>query len=154
MKAFVRTCLLAMALLAAPLAAQEIHDCDWRASAAALAEPWESHTRTFADGAVRVALLDTIEPAAGSYYILILSPPYNEIGDRTCKVVGLGSGVGYRILYFEDLAASYDPSRGLTVSLPGRLYDPALDLGDALILNVTINQSTGEIVAAHTPGNE
>ncbi len=51
--------------LAAPVAAQTVGDCDtWQTSARNLAEPWEANSRTFANGDIRVALLDTIEPAA------------------------------------------------------------------------------------------
>ncbi|KPP90572.1 MAG: hypothetical protein HLUCCA08_14580 [Rhodobacteraceae bacterium HLUCCA08] len=144
----------ALALAAGPLEAQDIHDCDWRASAAAIAEPWDSHTRSFANGAVRLALLDTIEPAAGSHYLLILSPPYDEIGGRMCKVVGFGDGLGYLMLDFADLQAAYDPARGLSFSLQGRLYDPASDFGNALVLHVTVNQATGAVEAWHELGGE
>ena len=49
--------------LSAPAAAQSLSDCDWRASAWLLAEPWEANSRTFANGDVRIALIDAIEQA-------------------------------------------------------------------------------------------
>ena len=38
---------LIMAAFALPAAAQTASECDWRASAQALAEPWEENSRTF-----------------------------------------------------------------------------------------------------------
>ena len=56
--------LLLVLASAAHASAQSVEDCDWRASAQALIEPWEDNTRTFANGDVRLAVTDTIEPAA------------------------------------------------------------------------------------------
>ena len=145
---------LAATLLAAPLAApafaQEIHDCDWRASAQAQIEPWEDFTRTFSNGAVRVALLDVIEPAAGSYYLLVLSPPRDELGSRVCKVIGMGGGMGYAGLDFQSMDAAYDPATGLQLTVPGTVYDPnTAQFVDGLAVIVTINQATGQITARH-----
>ena len=73
--------LLALAFAAAmagPAVAQQVRDCDWLASAWNLAEPWEENTRTFANGAVRLALLDAIEPGAVPFHLLVLSPPWDE----------------------------------------------------------------------------
>ncbi|WP_341368285.1 hypothetical protein [Yoonia sp. BS5-3] len=66
--------LLAYLTAMTPAAAQEAIPCDWQASAQHLVEPWEENSRTFANGDVRVAALDTIEPAAGFAYLMVLSP--------------------------------------------------------------------------------
>ena len=50
-------------MVASASSAQTAFPCDWQARADAIVEPWEENSKTFANGAVRVALLDTIEPA-------------------------------------------------------------------------------------------
>ncbi|KMW60549.1 hypothetical protein AIOL_000711 [Candidatus Rhodobacter oscarellae] len=52
--------------LLAPIGATALNCDAYQASALALPEPWEAHTRTYSNGAIRVALLDLIEPAAGA----------------------------------------------------------------------------------------
>ena len=121
MKPVLRGVLLIGCLLAAPLTAQpvvlaDLMDCDWRARAEAIPEPWDDFSTTFASGEVRIALLDLIEPAAGSVYLMILSPPYSELGDRQCRLIGY-KGQGFSGADFGTLEASYDPSDGLTFKM-------------------------------------
>lgn len=142
---FVRLAFVACVALASPTIAQQVGECDWRASAQAIAEPWEKTTRTFANGRTRLAVLDLIEPAAGAFYLLVLSPPEDELGGRQCRVIGMGNGVGFAGLNFEALEAGYDPSVGLMFSLPVSIY------GDGDFrprqLNLSLNQATGHIGA-------
>ena len=138
----------AVALLyaaAAPVTAQEVQPCDWQASAQSIVEPWEENSRSFANGDVRLAFLDTIEPAAGFAYLLVLSPPYAELGDRQCAVIGQGAGVGFAGLDFDSLDAGYDPAVGLIFELIVQEYDPEKSTGVRRFLTVTLNQSTGAI---------
>ncbi|MEL7098099.1 MAG: hypothetical protein AAGM84_04650 [Pseudomonadota bacterium] len=120
--------------------------CDDRPRADAIFEPWEANTRTFANGAVRLALIDTVEPAAAWAHLLILSPPYDELGLRQCILVNNG-GMGFSAMQFEALEASYDPARGLIFTLPAGVYldggpgDPVFDL------EIVLNQSTGRVDA-------
>jgi hypothetical protein len=140
--------LLTLALLSAtPVTAQAVMPCDWQANAQALVEPWEETSRQFANGAVRVALLDTIEPAAGAFYLLVLSPPYDDVGGRQCKVIGAAPGIGFAGLDFGALASGYDPARGLTLQMPVTLFMPEDGTTRATLLNVTVNQSTGNVIA-------
>ncbi len=135
--------LIAASLLAAPVAAQDVFDCDWQSSARNIAEPWEENTRTFSNGKTRLALMDTVEPAGGAFWLLVLSPPYDELGGRQCKVVG-HNGIGFTWLDFSQLRSSYDPSRGLTFTLPGQLYGDGVNNID-ITVSITLNQATGEI---------
>ena len=141
----VRLAAVASVALVSPAVAQEVGECDWRASAHAIAEPWEQTTRTFANGRTRLAVLDLIEPAAGAYYMLVLSPPEDGLGGRQCRVVGAGNGMGFAGLKFETLEAGYDPAIGLMFSLPVSVYDD----GDfrSHDLHLTLNQATGHIGA-------
>lgn len=142
---------LLLALLPLNATAQEVLPCDWQASSQALVEPWEDNTRLFANGKVRIALLDTIEPAAGAFYLLILSPPYDELGGRQCRVIGASQSIGFGGLSLEGMQAGYDPSLGLTFALNANRYDPETSLFPPVKLMVNLNQSTGDIAAIIVP---
>ena len=132
-------------LFAAPAAAQDVRACDWPSNARNLVEPWEDYSRTFSNGKTRVALLDTAgEPVAGSFYLLILSPPYAELGERQCRVIG-HNGIGFGYIDFPKLDAGYDPSLGLLFDVPVEIFDGELYVEHTLSL--TLNQSSGEISA-------
>lgn len=145
---------LAAGVVALPAAGQSVGDCDWRATAAAIPEPWEAHTRTFANGEVRLALLDTIEPGAGAFHLLVLSPPRDALGARQCRVVSLDGTVGFAGLDFQGLEADYDPATGLTFQLPGTVYSPGADGTESVMLEVTVNQATGAVTARTKPRSE
>ena len=137
-----------VAVVAAPAVAQSVSDCDWRTDMRFIAEPWEANTRTFAGGAVRLVVIDTYEPAAAPFQIVVISPPYAEEGWPQCRAIGAFAGVD-----FGALRAAYDPAEGLsfelpveewvedTVTRPGRLW-------------FTLNQATGQIEAFAGPAGE
>lgn len=139
--------------LALPAAAEDVFvdPCgpDVPGLAWSIAEPWEDNTLTFANGAIRLAILDTVEPAAAAFHLLVLSPPYDELGLRQCRVVSMGGPwIGFGFLSFERHEAHYDAATGLTVVMDMGRYNPATGLNDALSLAVTINQATGEITGS------
>ena len=97
---------------------------------------------------MRVAKLDTIEPAGAPVHLLILSPPMDESGMfRQCRVVSLAEGSGFWSMDFASRKAAYDPGRGLTLTIPVKVYDPSAGDGVPRVLTVTIDQSTGRIAA-------
>lgn len=134
-----------LACLAAPLAAQQAVPCDWPARADAIVEPWEDNTQTFANGKIRLALLDTVEPAAAAFHILILSPPYAELGERQCRTLGAGGGLGFAGVEFDSLTALYDEEVGLIFRMDVSTYDGNDVVSEILIF--TLNQATGVIKA-------
>ena len=137
---------LALATLPAAATAQSVGECgDWLASAQAIAEPWEDYTRTFANGNVRLAVIDAIEPGAAAFHLLVLTPPYDELGARVCAVVSYDAGFGFYAMHFENLAASYDPARGLTFAIPVEIWIDTYSVVRGLI--TTVNQATGEVRA-------
>jgi hypothetical protein len=137
-----------LALLPLTVQAQTIGSCDdWRTSAALLAEPWEANTRTFAEGAVRLALIDTYEPAAGAFHLLILSPPYDELGFSQCALVSNAEGAGFAGLDVSATEAAYDPATGLTFTIPATRWIMESDSYVPAVLTVTLNQATGAIAA-------
>ena len=146
-----KTVLAVLCCLASPLAAQQAVPCDWAARADGLVEPWEGNSATFANGEVRLALLDTIEPAAGAFHILILSPPYDEVSGRQCATLGFGDGVGFAGLDFASLTASYDASVGLVFNIDAEVFTG--EEFERARLVFTLNQSTGAISARlQSPG--
>ncbi|NHF73629.1 hypothetical protein [Paracoccus xiamenensis] len=143
---------LPLLFLAAPALAQSVGDCGHLAAAAYIAEPWGQNTATFANGDVRVALIDTMEPAAAAVHLLVLSPPRDEIGERQCRFVSLsrsegGGPIGFFDIDFAAHEAAYDPAQGLVLTMPMAVYVPETGGGEPAELTVTINQSTGEIRA-------
>jgi hypothetical protein len=137
----------AAVLAATPAAAQQVMPCDWQASAHNIAEPWQDNTRVFANGAVRLAVLDTIEPAAGAFWLLILSPPYDTLGGRSCQMVGQGQGIGFAGLSLTGMEATYDPASGLIFGLPVQVYDQATAGFYDDWMTVIVDQASGRVVA-------
>ncbi|OWU86797.1 hypothetical protein ATO6_05720 [Oceanicola sp. 22II-s10i] len=136
------------AITAVPAMAADVSECDVRGSAQFLAEPWEDNTRTYAQGAIRIAAIDMIEPAGAPFHLLIVSPPTNEIGERQCRIVDRGpGGYGFYALDISAIEASYDPARGLTLYVPAADYPADVSRPEFRTLTVTINQATGRITA-------
>jgi len=135
--------------LAAPAVAQTALPCDWQADVLNIAEPWEANTATFADGDVRVAMLDVAEPASAAFYLLILHPPETVPGFRHCTVVGLDDGLGYADMTFSDLDAGYDPETGLTLTVPAGVHEPEQSSPTEVDILVSVNQSSGDVTVSH-----
>ena len=126
--------------------AQSLVACDgWQASAQNVVEPWERFSRSFANGDIRVALLDNFEPAVAAHYLLVLTPPHDEFGGRTCALVAEDEGHGFAGIDFETISASYDPAVGLTLAMPVQRFMPDMGEFTTQRLSVTFNQATGEI---------
>ncbi|MDW4500515.1 hypothetical protein R5H30_21180 [Sulfitobacter sp. D35] len=144
---------LLLAILAGfPAQGQQVLDCTgYQASAYNLVEPWEAHSATFANGDIRVALLDTVEPAAAAFYLLVIAPPYDELGLPGCSVIAETGGMGFGGLDFSTLAAAYDPGAGLTLSLAGSRFDASSGDFRPMTLALTINQSTGVLTPVVRP---
>ena len=143
---------LALLALLSPAAAlaqtpATVGNCDdWRSAAQMLAEPWEDNTRLYAEGAVRFAVIDTGEPAAGSFHLLILSPPTEaEPEVAQCKLLSLDESMGFAGLTLRDAVAQDDPVKGLIVTIPATRWLPDTDTYTDAKLSVTLNQTTGAI---------
>lgn len=141
---------LAVALLpiAGAASAQAAGECGEWTSARNIPEPWADNTATYADGAIRVTRLDTLEPAAAAVHLMILSPPLDELGDRSCTVVSQTAATdgwpgGFSAIDFASRTASYSPETGLVLSLPVEVFDPATGGGQRRVLRVTVDQTRG-----------
>lgn len=139
---------------AGSVTAQVALPCGDEAYADNIPEPWDETTASFANGAVRVALIDTIEPASAAFYLLVLHPPTGDMGTRSCTLIARGEGYGYAAIFFEDLSAAYDPSSGLSLTVPAVIYLPEEGFQNSALLRVTINQSTGDVTVAQKLGRE
>jgi hypothetical protein len=138
----------ALMLGALPAGAVTVSTCSGLASVRSIAEPWEANTRTFAKGDIRLVVLDTIEPAAAAFHLVILHPPRDELGSPMCTLVSESDGMGFGGMDIGPATASYDPARGLTVALPISVYDPeAAGFYAEKTLSVTINQASGQVQA-------
>ena len=101
-----------------------------------------------ATGAVRLAVLDTIEPGAAALNILVLSPPEVEMGGRQCRIVSLETGIGFFGATLDGMTAAYDPAVGLIFGIPVQLFVPETGMGRPARLRLTVNQATGQIGAS------
>lgn len=116
---------LAMAGPAAALSVQNCSDDAATASAANIASPWEKNTRLFYNGQVRVAVMDTGgEPVCCSMHLLVLSPAggNDEPEYTACHLINDHEGLGFVSLDIAKIAASYDPKKGLLITIPYGLY--------------------------------
>ncbi len=147
MTRFISILAMFFTLFATGAMAQQVGECDYRASGQAIAEPWEANTRTFANGNVRLTLTDTIEPAAGAFHVMVLSPPYDEVGGRQCRVISANGGIGFGGMEFGAIFAEYDPARGLFFEIPVTVFDDQTGGMVPQWLNFTLNQATGQIDA-------
>lgn len=132
--------------------AQVTTECGWVGNPANILEPWEANSRTFANGNIRIAILDTGgEPVCCAAHLLVLSPS----GDgrdgpiyRQCRVVSAQPGQGFYQMDFTGLNASYDPARGLLVSVPVAHWHQGVETGQSPIwerMDIRINQATGAV---------
>lgn len=103
-----------LALPTTPALAQVVTPCarDFAAQAQNITEPWEQNIRSFANGAVRIALMDTVEPAGTPFHLLVISPPRDELGSRQCRLISAAAGAGFAAMDLAGLAARYDPEIG------------------------------------------
>lgn len=140
--------LTALLMAAPPALAADVARCDdSRSNAWNLAEPWEANSALFANGAIRLAVVDTIEPAGTPFHLLVLSPPIDVLGGRQCRVVSAEGVNGFGGLDLSGAVASYDPARGLRVVIPAKTYLPDSGEFGPATLTVIINQATGAIDA-------
>ncbi len=135
---------LVLGLTAAPaLAEVTVKACEgFRASAENVY--WTDPTRTFANGAIRLVALDTLEPVCCVLSVMVVYPSKDEPFPQ-CRIVSTTSG-GWANMFLARATAQYDPARGLSVAVPVETYVDGVN-NDATTVTVTINQATGEVTA-------
>lgn len=147
-----RLTLAALLALSTPAAAQIVTECEWIGAAQNILEPWEVHSRTYANGAIRVAVADTGgEPACCSSHLMVLSPSGDGREDpvwRQCRIVSASEGLGFYAIDIPGIIASYDPARGLLLSVPVAHWHDGVNDGRPPIperMEVRINQANGSV---------
>ncbi|NDV02114.1 hypothetical protein [Pseudoroseicyclus tamaricis] len=145
--------LVALALLAAPAGAHALgaEPCGGRVGIDDLVEPWAETSATFAEGEVRVALIDFVEPAGGPFHLALITPPRDELGLRQCLLITREGALGWWSLDFETLEAVYDPATGLTFTIEGATPLPDESAFPPVRVTVTLNQATGQITVTEEP---
>ena len=141
-----RLFVIALALLPSGVFGQAVQDCA-TGDFDAIPEPWAANTQTFANGQVRLAVLDMIEPALAPAHLLILSPPHDMVGARQCRQIGMGSGYGFYNVDFASLRATYDPATGLSFQINVQISDGDAVVPDFQMMKIDLDQSSGDITA-------
>lgn len=136
-----RRLLLSFGLLSLPLfgSAQSVEPCDQTTNSAALDIRSFVDVAYFANGDVALYLMDTVEPAAAAFNLVIEHPPYDDqLGFPSCHVVGPFSG-----LLWDGRRADYDPAVGLQFFIEAQVYKPDSATFVPVEAEITVNQATG-----------
>jgi hypothetical protein len=138
--------LLTALLLGTPAFAEPaVGDCEgWQANARNV--DWTQPSPTYAEGAIRLVALDTVEPAAAAYHVLVLMTGAGG-AEQTCQLVSAElEGAGFAGLDLARAVSSYNPATGLTVTLPVTQMLATGDLASTPLL-LLVNQSEGTVTA-------
>ena len=128
---------LAALACAQPTQAAILEACNDYASAGLIVEPWDQNTRTFYNGQVRVAVVDTDgEPACCSSYLVVIYPDVDdELGGRSCMMLSQGERSGWAGIDVKAIRTSYNAATGLALAVPVSV----LRDDDTGVRKVTIN---------------
>jgi hypothetical protein len=138
--------------LATPALAVNVRDCNddqTTASATNIVEPWEKNTKTFYKGQVRAVLIDTGgEPACCSLHLMILSPglAQDEPPFTACHLISDHDNFGFGNIDFDKIAASYDPKKGLLITVP-MIVSNGDDVQKPGVAKVRLNLAAGTVKA-------
>jgi hypothetical protein len=141
--------LMALTLAVMPLAAfgQSVEDCSvFPGYETTILQPASQNLRLFANGAVTLAVFGKRQ--AGGLHLLLMSPPFDDMGIYQCRVVSGPVEAGFTNLDLVGTQASYDPAKGLQFEIPVQSNAPDRSDLPSAKLTVTLNQATGEITAA------
>lgn len=105
---------------ALPSQAAILEECNDYASSGLIVEPWEQNSRTFYNGQVRVAVVDTGgEPVCCSSYLVVIYPDVeDELGGRSCMMLSQRERAGWAGLDVKAIRSSYNAATGLTLTVP------------------------------------
>ncbi|MDP1738708.1 MAG: hypothetical protein Q8L23_14870 [Caulobacter sp.] len=142
--------LLGALVFASPALSAAVRECDGATEGAYnIVEPWEANSRTFYQGRVRVAFLDTGgEPACCSGHLLVIFYADDNPESFTCRLVSESDGRGFAGIDFKGLRSSYDPARGLLLTFGYSAYpvDGGFDAGPTRgVARVRINIPAGAV---------
>ncbi|BDW86883.1 hypothetical protein MACH21_30600 [Roseicyclus marinus] len=126
---------------------QAIRPCEGLIDITMISEPWDSYSRSYAEGAIRLFEAYVAPTMAAGAVIGILHPlPGDPYPTRVCTAVLHADPANpfFAEALVSRTTASYDPARGLTLRVPVSFPDfrqpiPAVE--------ITINQATGQVSA-------
>lgn len=122
-----------------------VGDCQgWQANAANV--DWSQPSPTFAEGAVRLVALDTEEPAAAAFHVMVLMPGDAEFGQLCYLVSNDLEGSGFAALDLARAVTSYSPATGLSVTMPVGVIAANGDVENIPMLLI-IDQSAPSVTA-------
>ncbi|MEJ6390972.1 hypothetical protein [Gymnodinialimonas ulvae] len=143
------TLILAICVLPGLATGQVVRECDtFEANARNLAFLPNSRPAVdvFANGDVWTIGLDTLEPACCSAHLMVNY--FTELEPfPICALVSASEGVGFSGLRHDEMTATYDPSVGVTLTLPAGRYDGSASVMSRLV--VTVNRATATVTAHH-----
>lgn len=114
-------------------------------SVQSMAEPFAENTRTYANGNIRLVVIDTIEPVCCTHHLIVLHPDGEGLF-RACSLVSLdANGETWNFIDLKAARASYDAARGLKVTLPASLYDFNTGGSIPTAFAIRVNQATGQV---------
>ncbi len=141
-------------VLSGPVAAQQVQPCEsngtfpYETTALAIAEPWEDNTRIFAEGQVRITIMDTYEPALGALYLMVIFEPMGQAADfRTCVLVSNGFA-GFPNMTLEGLNVREIEGQGMRFHVPTTFYNPTDDEVEYGYLEVMVDRLALSVTAA------
>jgi hypothetical protein len=121
--------MLSIGLSASPAVGQPVVPCDGLFDVTMISEPWESYSRSFAQGAIRVFEAYIAPTMAAGAVIGVIHPipgdPY------------------FAEALISQAGAEYDPARALVLRIPVRFPDGAEPID---MVEVTVNQAIGTVV--------
>ena len=141
-------------VLPVPASAQQVQPCEsggifpYETTALAIAEPWEDNTRSFADGQLRLTVMDIYEPALGALYLMVIFEPLGGTADlRNCVLISNGT-LGFPDMTLEGLEVGATEGPEALFLVPTTFYNPTEDALEHGMLKVVIDRQMMTVTAA------
>jgi len=144
-----------IAIVATPIAAQEMRECQSRVNGGLILDPNAMNGRSYANGEVTIGVIhDGRANSSDSLFITVFAPDPDNEGEKICRMVGMEDMRGYANVRLEAAQAEYTAADGLTVSIPARIYLEEEAFMNTTVLFVNVNRATHEITVTQELGNE
>ncbi len=140
-----RSLLTSVLLLVAQSAfALEIKTCEEaNVGLTELIPPVGSNSRTYKDDKVSIYAIDTVEPVCCAAGVALVVPDVgDEAGGNKCLAV-----LGFASVQLDEAVTEDDPSKGLLVTIPTRVFNEAADSAPGQPLKLRIDVGKGTVVA-------
>jgi len=131
-------------LVAQSVSALEIKTCEAaNVGLTALIPPVASNSRTYKDDKISIYAIDAVEPVCCAAGVAIVVPDVgDELGGNNCLAV-----LGFASVQLDEAVTEDDPSRGLLVTIPTRVFNEAADSAPGQPLKLRIDVGKGTVAA-------